>query len=98
MMTITAQRQSTINWRLRVLGDAWHDGDTILAAVPVRVDGKPITWEVSVVRFECGEGYSEVLNQDGDQWGWDTEDIKWWAYISDVIAGLPDANGEEFPR
>ena len=59
----------------------WWDGETILAAVPVR--DKPDGWhyEFTVVSIRCDvDGVDAICN--GETWDWDVGDIDFFVRIS----------------
>ena len=50
----------------------YHNGDLIMAAVPV-VDRGDWHYEVFVLTVSCDENYFEVT-LDGESWGWELSD------------------------
>jgi len=54
----------------------WYDGDTLLAIVETN-QGR----EISVVNISADEDNFSLEDSNGDIWGWDIDDIAWWALL-----------------
>lgn len=72
------QRLRDLAWFLPKPDDLYGDGDRYLAAVPVRTRGeRDWRYELTDITVHCDEGFFDVSETGGDDWGWTLSEVDW---------------------
>ena len=78
MNQVTAKvGEVVIQWYEALPNLEWHDGDSIVVAVPLSSGGI----YYSVITIACDEDYFEIRCNGGDAWGWCWDDVEAWTVL-----------------